>query len=505
VQATGQYQPTDTAIGRSLCDLVGTHHVGREQPFPGGGGIRNRGQVNHRVGTGEEAMASVRVGHVQCGDVFARFQVSAQYVPISWQQRNDRLSNLAASPSQHYASPRLHHDLDATYAYALVICEIKSALGRQSSLSCVSTTTGTPRGWVTFHPSAKSNNSRPTTNAPRPAVQAGQYSAPCGVRVKESSPTAVGTLMSPLSYQSNRLPSVLSGLAMKPSNDIDADETTLPIKRSHLDESAYEIWPRPLMTAHRPDTRKFGTIDSLTVTSARLMHANILAGGRREVAAKASDKNDPDRTPDRLAAGFAFAFIVLLLATELVLTLPDEADSPSFVAKFYAERRAFIIALQILGVVDALLLGAYAWRLYSVDRFVGWAGLLMAFCALAPTMITLVLAIVADPAHTETAAGWNMLEPRGDDILFAGIVVFASAVAVRLGRNKPALGVLALVVAVACLLRLLLEAAGKSRGALEAVGPLLFVVLIATMAVLSFRGVLRAGPRRLRRSAAPAR
>jgi hypothetical protein len=235
------------------------------------------------------------------------------------------------------------------------------------------------------------------------------------------------------------------------------------------------------------------------------MLASTLIGGRRDVAAKASDKNDPDRTPDRFAAGLAFAFIVLLLATELVLTLPDEADSPSFVAQFYTEHRAFIIALQMLGVVDALLLGAYAWRLHSVDRFVAWAGLLMAFCALVPTMITLVLAIVADPAHTDTAAGWNMLEPRGDDILFAGIVVFASTVAVRLGRNNPALGVLALVVAVACLLRLVLEAAGKSRGTLEAVGPLLFLVLIATMAVLSFRGVLRAGPRRLRRSAAPAR
>jgi hypothetical protein len=37
--------------------------------------------------------------------------------------------------------------------------------------------------------------------------------------------------------------------------------------------------------------------------------------------------NEHKRTPDRLAAGLAFAFIVLLLATELVLTLPDEADS----------------------------------------------------------------------------------------------------------------------------------------------------------------------------------
>jgi hypothetical protein len=218
------------------------------------------------------------------------------------------------------------------------------------------------------------------------------------------------------------------------------------------------------------------------------------------VAAKASGKNDPNRTPDRLAAGLAFAFIGLLLATELVLTLPDEADSPAIVARFYTEHRAFIIALQLLGILDALLLGGYAWRLRSVDRSVAGAGLLMALCALAPTMITLVLAIVADPARPQTAARWNILEPRGDDILFVGIVVFASTIAVRLGRNNPALGVLALIVAVACLLRLILEAAGKSRGALEAVGPLLFVVLIATMAVLSFRGVLRADPRQLRES-----
>jgi hypothetical protein len=230
-----------------------------------------------------------------------------------------------------------------------------------------------------------------------------------------------------------------------------------------------------------------------------MLTSRIIRGGR-DVSAKASGSNDPYRTPDRFAAGLAFAFVVLLLATELVLTLPDEADSPALVARFYAEHRAFIVALQMLGVVDALLLGGYAWRLRSVDRFVAGAGLLLAFCALAPTMITAVLAIVADLAHTETAAMWNRLGPRGDDILFAGIIVFATTVAVRLGRYIPALGVLALIVAVACLVRLILEATGKTRGALDAVGPLLFLVLIATMAVLSFRGVLHADPRRPRES-----
>jgi hypothetical protein len=222
--------------------------------------------------------------------------------------------------------------------------------------------------------------------------------------------------------------------------------------------------------------------------------------GRRAVSAN-SVSTQPGRIPDRFGGALAFGFIALLLATELVLTLPDENDSALSVAQFYAQHRTFIITLQLLGLVDAALLAGYAWRLRSVDRLVAVAGLVTAVCALAPTVITMVLAIVADPADTASAARWNMLEPRGDDILFVGIVFFASTVAVRLGRNAPALGVLALLVAVACLVRLVLEAAGKSRGAFEAIGPLSFVVLIATMGVLSFRGTLRAGPRSARDAA----
>jgi hypothetical protein len=198
------------------------------------------------------------------------------------------------------------------------------------------------------------------------------------------------------------------------------------------------------------------------------------------------------RTPDRLAGALAAGFVVLLLATELVLTIPDEADSPESVANFYAAHRAFIIILQGLGLVAAVLLGAYAWRLRTVDRFVAAAGMIMAVCGLVPGLITLMIAIVADPDHPAAAGRWNALEPRGDDILFVGIVLFAGAIVVRLGRRLPALGVLAALVALSCLARLLLEAAGRSRGPLEAVGPLLFVVLVATMAVLSFLGILRA-------------
>ena len=197
----------------------------------------------------------------------------------------------------------------------------------------------------------------------------------------------------------------------------------------------------------------------------------------------------------------AFGFIVLLLSTEVVLTLPDVTDSASLVATFYIGHRAVIVILQILGFVAAALFAGYAWRLRAVDRVVGGAGLVTAVCALVPGAVTLMIAVVADPAHPASAGRWNRLEPRADDVLFVGVFLFASAVVLRLGRRLPVLGILAAVVALSCLARLILEAMGTRRGALESVAPLSFIVLVATMAVLSLRGTLHPGvlPRRAAR------
>ena len=204
--------------------------------------------------------------------------------------------------------------------------------------------------------------------------------------------------------------------------------------------------------------------------------------------------NESVRKPDRVAGALAAGFVVILLATEAVLTLPDETANPRSVASFYATHRAFIIILQLLGVVAAALLGGYAWRLRSVDRVGSAAGMIMAGCGLIPSLITLVIAVVADPSDPSAAGRWNALEPRGDDILLVGIVLFAGAIAIRLGRRLPALGLLALFVAVSCLIRLGLEIGGNNRGPLDAIGPLSFVLLIAVMAILSFLGLLRSPP-----------
>jgi uncharacterized membrane protein len=202
------------------------------------------------------------------------------------------------------------------------------------------------------------------------------------------------------------------------------------------------------------------------------------------------------RTPDRAAASLAAAFIVLLLTTEAVLSLPDETADTAVVATFYTAHRTFIVILQILGFGAAALLAGYAWRLRRVDRAVSIAGTVMAACSVLPGLVTLVTALVADPASPSAAGRWNLLEPRADDVLFVGIVLFATAIAVRLGQSLPVLGVLALLVTVGCLIRLALEMNGANRGPLEAVAPLSFLILMAAMAASSFFGVLRTGVRR---------
>jgi hypothetical protein len=203
-----------------------------------------------------------------------------------------------------------------------------------------------------------------------------------------------------------------------------------------------------------------------------------------------------ERIADRTAGWLGVAFLVTLLASEAALTLPDEHATASAVAIFYAAHRTVIILLQIVGLAASALLAMFMWRLRVVDRGVATAGLLLAVTSLAPGVITLALALAADPLHPAAAGTYNRWEPRGDDLLFLGVTVFAAGVVLFLGRSPRWLGAVAATVVLVCLLRLALEALGRPRGLLDALAPLSFLVLIAALTWLSFRGFprSRSGP-----------
>ena len=70
------------------------------------------------------------------------------------------------------------------------------------------------------------------------------------------------------------------------------------------------------------------------------------------------------RRRDLIGAALAWAFVVLLLASEAALTLPDATDSDAVVASFYAQHRATIVVLQLVGLVAAALLAGLG--VYSI-------------------------------------------------------------------------------------------------------------------------------------------
>jgi len=195
---------------------------------------------------------------------------------------------------------------------------------------------------------------------------------------------------------------------------------------------------------------------------------------------------------DRRGALLAGGFIVLLLASEAALSLPDESDSDSFVARFYSDHRATIIVLQVIGIVAAGLLAGYAARLWRVDAAVGVTGVVTAVLGCVPGLATIALAVVADPGAPASAGTWNQRLPRADDLLFLGVVGFALAVAVRFRSHRLAATVGGLT-ALLCAARLGLEASGQARGVFDSLGPIAFVLLVAVLAVMSWQGTLPTG------------
>jgi hypothetical protein len=206
-------------------------------------------------------------------------------------------------------------------------------------------------------------------------------------------------------------------------------------------------------------------------------------GGSWDPAAMTSD-----RIVDPTAGWLGVAFLVTLLASEAALSLPDEHAAASTVATFYEGHRAAVIVLQVVAFVASALLALFAWRLRVIDRGIAVAGLALAATTVAPALITIVLAVVADPQHSAAAQAVNRFEPRGDDLLFVGVTLFAVTVVLRRGRSPLWLGVVAAVVALCCLLRLALEAAGRERGVLDSIAPVSFLVLVAALIWLGFRG-----------------
>lgn len=196
---------------------------------------------------------------------------------------------------------------------------------------------------------------------------------------------------------------------------------------------------------------------------------------------------------DPTAGWLGIGFLVLLLGSEGALTLPDSDASAASVADFYAQHGTAIVSLQVVGFVACLLLGLFAWRVRVDDPRLAASGVLLAVLAAAPGAVTTVLAVVADPARPAQAGRLNDVVPRADDLLFVGIVLFAGAVVASAASPGWMRG-LGAVVATLSGVRLVMDLAGADPGPWESLAPLAFLVLVAAMVLLVFRGKAPGAP-----------
>ena len=185
---------------------------------------------------------------------------------------------------------------------------------------------------------------------------------------------------------------------------------------------------------------------------------------------------------DRSGGFFGLAFIVLLFLSEAAVSLPDLDASDRHVADFYADHRAVVIGMQLVGFVAAGLLALFALRLRAVDRASGYTLLGVAGVALLPGLVTVALALVADPARAVTAGRLNDAAGVADDLLFLAISGFAATVWAARHAYHPALRWFAAAVSLCCLARAVLGFA-QLQGWLDVAAPFAFLALIAALSV----------------------
>ena len=187
------------------------------------------------------------------------------------------------------------------------------------------------------------------------------------------------------------------------------------------------------------------------------------------------------------------AFVLLLLISAGMASVPDGSDSVARVREFYAAHTGVVLVAQAVGLAAAVVFALFA-RALSTSAHRGAPALRRWGCAVAVAAAVTalpVLALCASAARASTASV-HRLAVAGDwtdVLLFAAIAGFSTSVA----RTSPRTGLraLAAVVAVLSVARAVLLAVGATT--LELVAPLAFVLLVLT---ISWIDPFRAGARR---------
>jgi hypothetical protein len=190
----------------------------------------------------------------------------------------------------------------------------------------------------------------------------------------------------------------------------------------------------------------------------------------------------------RATAYWGVAFVLLLLLSAGMVTVPGADRGVAFVGDFYEANRTVIVLAQAIGLVAAVAFLPFARGLQR-QSWVGrrpWVfvfGAAVSVAAVLAAVPPLLLCVVASTAGSGTLDALATASDRVDVVLFATISAFAVAVAVAVDTTW--VRALSAIVALTTAVRGLFSLTGQEP--LELVAPMAFIVLVVSLAITSWR------------------
>jgi hypothetical protein len=186
----------------------------------------------------------------------------------------------------------------------------------------------------------------------------------------------------------------------------------------------------------------------------------------------------------RRAGWSGLSFVVLLLLSAGMASVPGASDSVPTVRDFYDAHPAVVVVAQLIGLGAAAVFAVHARALKRGQAlggggYVSAAGGVVAASAALTAVPVLVLAAGAARYSDRTIAALARASDLTDVVLFAAVSLFAAAVA-RASRARW-LGSLAGTVAVVTAARSVLLACGSSS--LDVAAPWAFIALVTVVSV----------------------
>jgi hypothetical protein len=181
-------------------------------------------------------------------------------------------------------------------------------------------------------------------------------------------------------------------------------------------------------------------------------------------------------------------FVVLLLLSAGMASVPGGSDSVATVRAFYVDHAPVVVVAQLIGLAAAAVFAVHTRALAGVlsprvSTRLRRAGFLVAASAGLTALPVLVLTAVVASAPDRATGGLAWASDLTDVVLFASVSLFAAVAARASGPSW--VGALAATVALLTLARSVLLASGST--ALGLVAPLAFIALVAVLSIRQLR------------------